>query len=383
MHVPRHTAKAAAVLAALGAVLLVALFLRPEGDDDQSPDGTYRLVFAEFGLLADRIYLAAPDALDERELVANVPHASGWAITPAPAMAGDLTAFTALPPEALPRRDSLAELWVLNVRSGELTRLAGDADLLAAPVFDPDGRALLYRRTRADGSQQLVRVEIATRARRPLYEASTQFGLYPVALSADGVALYAELSTRGTDLYRVREGAEPEFIAHASDHIARDWRLSPDRASLAYLAPEVSAERVVHRAQVVALSPSGEAHAASPAEPGAVLFEQFAPVWTPDGSGLTVGIEAFPDVNAAAVTLVIEAPADSDDLPEALPAPDQGFDAPLGWSPNGRRLAVRSFDGRDAAEPGRESFVVISPGGGRATVVSNTELIYIGWLRDE
>ncbi len=383
MRVPRHTAKAAALLAALSALLLVALFLRPEDDEDQEPEATYRLVFAEFGALADRIYLAAPDALDERELVTSVPHAGGWAITPAPAMAGDLTAFTVLPPEALPRRDSLAELWVLDVRTRELTRLAGDADLLAAPVFDPDGQALLYRRTRTDGSQQLVRVEIATRARRPLYEGSTQFGLYPVALSADGEALYAELSTRGTDLYRVREGAEPEFIAHASDHIARDWRLSPDRASLAYLAPEVSAERVVHRAQVVDIAPGGEARAASPADPGAVLFEQFAPVWTPDGRGLTVGIEAFPDITAAAVTLVIEAPAVSDDLPEALPAPEQGFDAPLGWSPNGHHLAVRSFDGRDAAEPGRESFAVIAPGGGRATVVSETELIYIGWLRDE
>ena len=383
MRAPRHTAKAVAVLAALGAVLLAALFLRPESDDDQPPDATYRLVFAAFGPLADRIYVAAPDALDERQLVANVPHTRGWAITPAPAMAGDLTAFTVLPPEALPRRDSLAELWVLNVRSGELTRLAGDADLLAAPVFDPDGLALLYRRTRTDGSQQLVRVEIATRSRRPLYEASTQFGLYPLALSADGEALYAELSTRGTDLYRVREGAEPEFIAHASDHIARDWRLSPDQASLAYLAPEVSAERVVHRAQVVDLTPGVEPRAASPAEAGAVLFEQFAPAWTPDGSGLTVGIEAFPDVSAAAVTLVIEAPADSDDLPEALPAPEQGFDAPLGWSPNGQHLAARSFDGRDAAEPGRESFVVVAPGGERTTLVSDTELIYLGWLRDE
>lgn len=383
MRVPRHTAKAAAVLAALGAVLLAALFLRPEDDDDQPRDATYRLVFAEFGPLADRIYLAAPDALDQRVLVANVPHANGWAITPAPEMAGDLAAFTVLPPEALPRRDSLAELWVLDVRTGELTRLAGDADLLAAPVFDPDGRALLYRRTRQDGSQQLVRVEIATRARRPLYEASTRFGVYPVALSADGAALYVELSTRGTDLYRVREGADPEFIAHASDHIARDWRLSPDGTSLAYLAPEVSAERVVHRAQVVAIAPGAEAQAASPAPAGAVLFEQFAPAWTPDGRGLTVGIEAFPDISAAAVTLVVEAPADGGDLPEALPAPEQGFDAPLGWSPNGLHLAARSFDGRDAAEPGRESLVVIAPGGGRATVVSDAEVIYIGWLRDE
>lgn len=377
----RRLTKVVAVLAAFGVALAAGWFLLAGRGGDDAPGATYRLVFAEFGLLTDRVYVAAPDAPEDRTLVASVPHARGWALTPAPAMAGDLTAFTVLPPEAQPRRDSPAELWLLDVRSGALTRLAGDADLLAAPVFDPDGEALLYRRTRADGSQQLVRVEIETRARRPLYEASTQFGVYPVALEADGTALYVELSTRGTELYRVREGADPDLVAHASDHVARDWALSPDRTSLAYLAPEVSAERVVHRAQVVSLTSGGEARPASPEAPGAVLSEQFSPAWTPDGRGLTVGVEAFPDINAAAVTLAIGGSGD-DGIPDVLAPPEQGFDVPLGWSPGGRYLAVRSFDGRDAAEPGRESLVVIPVDGERVTVAGESDLIFIGWLRD-
>ncbi|MYD65278.1 MAG: hypothetical protein F4X26_04750 [Chloroflexi bacterium] len=376
MTVSRRALRAVAVLAGLGVVLAVAWLLLGTPEGDEPPDATYRLVFAEFGLLADRVYVAAPDAPDERELVASVPHARGWSITPAPAMAGDLAAFVVLPPEAAPRRDSPAELWVLDVRSGELTRLAGDADIMAAPVFDPEGAHLLYRRTRADGSQELVRLEIAAQARRAIHGAVTDFGLYPVALEADGAALYFELSVRGTELYRVREGAEPELIAHPSDHIARDWRVAPDGASVAYLAPQVSAERVVHRAWVVAVDADAEPRAASPAAPGAVLSEQFSPVWTPDGSGLTVGVEAFPDISAAAVTI-------GGDEPPALPAPEQGFDVPLGWSPDGRYLAVRSFDGRDAAEPGRESFVVLSPAGDRLAVAAESELIHIGWLRDE
>lgn len=381
MTVSRRALRAVAVLAGLGVVLGVAWLLLATPGGDEPPDATYRLVFAEFGLLADRIYVAVPAAPDERELVASVPHARGWSIAPAPAMAGDLAAFAVLPPEAAPRRDSPAELWVLDVRSGELTRLAGDADIMAAPVFDAEGAGLLYRRTRADGSQELVRVEIAAQARRPLYGTVTDFGLYPVALEPDGAALYFELSVRGTELYRVREGAEPELIAHASDHIARDWRVAPDGASVAYLAPEVSAERVVHRAWVVALGADAEARTASPAAPGAVLSEQFSPVWTPDGGGLTVGVEAFPDLSAAAVTVALE--GSDDDAPSELPAPTQGFDVPLGWSPDGRYLAVRSFDGRDAAEPGRESFVVLSPAGERFDVPAESELIFIGWLRDE
>ena len=387
------TRRIAAPLAALALLAALAALLacdRLPGADGDTPDGTggvadadasgatYRLVFAEFGPTEDRVYLAPPTALGERELVATVPHAPGWAITPAPAMAGDLTAFTALPPDGPPSRDEPADLWLLDVRTGVLTRLAGDADLLAAPVFDPGGGALLYRRTDADGGQELVRVDLATRARRAVHRESGAFGVYPVALEADGAALYFELSTRGTDLYRVREGSEPEHIAHASDHVARDWRLSPDGSALAYLAPEVSAERVVHRAHVVALTPGAAPRAVASEAPGAVLASQFAPVWTPDGGAITVGVEAFPDPSAPAVTLALDGGAG-----DALPAPERGFDAPLGWSPDGRRLAVRAFDGRDAAEPGRESLAVIEPGGVRRVAASAAELIHIGWLRDE
>jgi hypothetical protein len=117
-----------------------------------------------------------------------------------------------------------------------------------------------------------------------------------------------------------------------------------------------------------------------PVEDGAVLGEQLSPVWTPAGDGLTVGLEAFPDLSAAAVTLALDGTARDGAGEASLPAPPRGFDAPLGWSPDGRYLAARSFDGRDAFEPGRESLVVISPAGERATVAADSELIYIGWL---
>ncbi|MCH7632118.1 MAG: hypothetical protein IIB59_02800, partial [Planctomycetes bacterium] len=41
-----------------------------------------------------------------------------------------------------------------------------------------------------------------------------------------------------------------DFLLHASDEIARDWRLAPDGRSLSFVAPEVLAERVVHRLHV-------------------------------------------------------------------------------------------------------------------------------------
>ena len=371
---------AVALLAALGA----ALVLPRGGDEDAGPEAEARLVFATFGLLSDSIYVAAPDALEERELVVSVPHARGWAITPAAEMAGALVAFTVLPTDVPPRREEPAELWLLDVLSGEQTRLAGDADLLAAPVLDRAGESLVYRRSSADGAQELVRVDLATRARRTLLSRATSFGLFPVAVDRAGAVLYIELSTGGTDLYRIAEGGSPQLVAHASDHVARDWRLSPDGATLSYLTPEISAERVVQRLRIIGVAGEAGTPPAAPvmlaAEDGAVLAAQFSPVWTPGGEGLTVGLEAYPELSAAPVTLALDATAASAAEPP-LPAPAQGFDAPLGWSDDGRYLAARSFSGRDAFEPGRESLVVISPRGERATVVADSELIFLGWLQ--
>ena len=308
----------------------------------------------------------------------SVPHAPGWALTPAREMVGSLVAFVALPPEADPRRESPAELWLLDAASGELTRLAGDADLLVAPVFDREGRYLVYRSSNElDGTQELVRVDLTTRTRRTMRELVTRFGVFPVAVASDGGVLYAELSNGGTDLYRTSADGrgEAELLLHASDHIARGWRLSPDGAALSYLAPQIEAERVVQRLHVIPLEGGGQPRIE--ASEGFV-GDQFSPVWTPTGDAITFGQEPGFATGAAALTLDLG----GSEQPAQLTAPAQGFDAPLGWSGDGRYLATRSFDGRDAYEPGRESLVVIASAGGRVTVRAEYELIFIGWLLD-
>ena len=360
-----------ALLIVGGAALLLA---GREGDDRAAAPAEAQLVFAEFGATEDRIYLAAANDLEERSVIARVPHASGWALTPAREMAGTLVAFTVLPRDAPPRRDSPAELWLLDVATGELTRLARDADLLAAPVLDREGRYLVYRSSGLDGSQALVRVDLASRARRTLLEVATDFGLFPVAFARDGALLFAQLSNGGTDLHRVAPDGSTAPLVHASDHVARDWRLSPDGRALSYLAPEIEAERVVQRLHVVALDGSS----APPVEASAgIAGEQFSPVWTPRGDGITFGQEAGFAAGAPALTLPLGGAP-----PLPLDGPQQGFDAPLGWSDDGRYLATRSFDGRDASAPGRESLVVIATAGGRETVRADRELIFIGWLPD-
>ena len=346
-------------LAAGGALLHTALRGATSPDEATEPRSA-ALVYAEFGANVDSIYVMPVDAVSDPTLIQTVRHAPGWGLNPAAAVVDGRTAYTVLPPEAAPYRDSPAELWVLDVTSANATRLARDADLLAAPVLSDDGRMLAYRRTDDSGTQAIVRVDLETRARRVLHSDGASFGVFPIGFDGAGAVLFARLSISGTDLMRVADGAAAEFLLHASDEIARDWRVAPGGESVSFLAPELYAERVVHRTRLVALDGSMVLAGPPPTEVG----EQFAPAWRSDGA-LAIGTGTGP--------LVVGASA-----PVILAAPETGFDVPLGWSVGGSYLAVRHFDGANSQTPGRETLVVIDSVA-RTTIESSRELIFLGW----
>ncbi len=365
----------ATAVAAVGILAITSLVMRERVDTDDGAvvqaAGAPRVVFAEFGLNEDQIYTAPADSPDDRTLHANVPHAPGWGINPGTSAAGPLVAYTLLPEDADPTRESPAELWVLNVSTNNLTRLARDADLLVPPVFAEDGATLLYRRSQG-ARQEVVRVAIDDLTREVVHGEETSFGVFPIGLRGASL-LFARLSTEGTDIYEVERGEEPRFLLHASDEIARDWRVSPDGNALSFLAPVTEAERVVYRAHVVALEslepvalglPEGEATAAT---------EQYSPVWTPDGSALTVGQEAFTSTAKPAVVLGL------DGTLSELSTPRFGFDVPIAWSLDGRYLAVRSFDGRNSVQPGIQRTVIVDREGARLSIDVPSEVIFLGW----
>ncbi len=343
-----------------------------DGGGTEAPTGT-TLVFAEFGVSEDSIYRASADNPSERTLVATIAHAPEWGINPATEAAGTHTAYTVLPPEARPERETPAELHLLDVESGEQTLLASDADLLTVPVLDRLGAHVVYRSNGEAGRQSLVSVDLATNERRTLHTVETQFGIYPVGFSNDGALLFANLSVAGTDLYRLVEGDAPQLLLHASDQVARDWEVSPDGTSISFVATETREQRVVNRLQVVDLEPTERV--SLPAAETPSTTDQFSPVWRPDGAAITVGREAYPDRAASAVTYPLDGGS-----PQPLATPSEGYDVPLSWSADGRYLAAHSYDGPTANQPGEESLVVIAPDGQRRTINASTEVLFLGWV---
>ena len=358
----------AAVMAVVlvgGGVLLWRLRTAPT-----TPTGP-RLVFAEFGPTADRVYLAPAADPAQRTLVTTVDHVAEWGLNPALNLAGTKAAFTVLPPSTTrPQADSPAELWLLDVTTGQRQRITGDADLRVPPVFNAAGTALVYRASASGGRQSLVRIDIATGTRRPLVEVETAFGVFPIGFARDGALIFASLSNAGTDLLAVADGAPPRKLLHASDQLARDWRVSPAGDTIAYLAPVVSAERVAYRLHVARLDGAAPGRLGDDA-----AGEQYGGAWRPAGDAVTVGQQPNGATGASAATLPLSGGA-----PTLLAAPPRGFDHPLTWSADGSALAVRSFDGTSAAAPGRESTAVIV-GGQRRVVSGPAEIIVFGWVQ--
>ncbi len=352
---------------ALGAAF-AALLRAGEAEPDHTTSAGPTLVFAEFGPAADEILIAPADHPEATTLIQTVPHADGWGLNPAPRMVGGRTAYTVLPPNVTPSRNSPAELWLLDVNTSSATRLARDADLLAAPVLRQDGAVLAYRRTEASGAQSLLRVDLETRARHVLHTDRSSFDLFPVGFDGEGALLFTRLSALGTDLVRVSDGSPAEVLFHASDEIARDWSVAPDGEAVAFVVPLLQAERIVHQAQIASL---GARPPAITAPADMFLGEQYSPRWRADGA-LAVGREAAGEGGTAPI--VLGAPEEA-----PLPAASSGFDVPLGWSVGGAYLAVRHFSGTNSGNAGAEALVVIGGDGSRVLVPTDTELMFLGW----
>jgi len=338
-----------------------------------------KLLYKEFASDADTIWLASAAGSEGRAKVARVEHAPDVGILASLSPDGKQIAYLVLPATGGEQAMD-AQAWLLDVDSGKTRLLASDLDGASKLVWSPDGSSIVVRRNgpqaQIGSAASLLKVDVSDGSETLLMEVDDVLELFPIGYSADGDSLYfAEFVLSGTHFGAVAAGGSPRLLVQASDEAARDWHLSPDGTRVAYLARQPTDDRIAVRAFVVELVEGAEPQPLSDFASALDAGDHFKPLWHPDGERIAVG--RTPDDGFSAVALVSLA---GGELEEVTPGPDQGFDVPAGWSPEGDYLAVRSFEGSSAAEPGREHLVAIEMGKERQTVADKGSLEFIGWL---
>ncbi|HWQ29292.1 MAG TPA: hypothetical protein VNN12_09750, partial [Dehalococcoidia bacterium] len=247
------------------------------------------------------------------------------------------------------------------------------ADLLVPPVWSPDSDAVIFRRSvsaeGSAGSFDIVRIDLSGEETTLVSSAA---GLFPIGY-AGGALYYAAVSASGTDLYRYDGG--PVFVAHLSDDVARDWRLSPDGSKLAYLVMQDRGGTFGFAARVFDLAGQGLGGFAALDARDASAPDEFSPVWNPATGGLTLG-----RLDPGAPSLIEIAP---DGEERALTSTGRGFDVPVSWSPDGSYLIFRWFLGDSAENPGPSRLHVLTPDGDRELLSINSDIQIIGWIGAE
>lgn len=333
-----------------------------------------RLLVSEFGDDADTIVAIDPaDPRGSRTEIARIGHAPGWGIFAALSPGGDAIAYTALPSDTpKPSPDAPAIAAVVE-DGGDVRTLATDIDLLIPPVWSPDGASIVVRKNTPapDSAGGFELILLGRDGSRSTITSWSSAAVFPIAFSPDGAALYfATLDETGVDLYSVApDGADETKIAHLSDEIARDWKLSPDGSMLAYSVSLSGAQpRVVTMTLDLATGVAAEAVAGSD---GA----EFNPAWSPDG-GLTIASVDAQGGGAVSVAISV----DGTGATEQITANDGAIDLPLGWSPDGAMLAVRTIEGATPYEAGESHLELVTPEGGRQRISDSADVLIVGWM---
>jgi len=167
-----------------------------------------------------------------------------------------------------------------------------------------------------------------------------------------------------------------QVLLTLSDQIARDYALSPDATRVAFLVPGLVEGQFVSRTYVGDIK--GEDVSPLPSPAGLSPGDQLSPAWHPDGKRVAIGqLPSGGEPGRVAVVLL------GGGQPLFLPPPDEGFDQPLSWSPDGKFLAVTSFSGESLGNVGTSRLVFVSVSGQRPAAPEGSEIRPVGWLAVE
>ena len=364
--IPRRFQVLAAAAALAAAALALGVIAPPasSGSGDARSAGGPHLLVSIYADAESTLWLVDPADPSRRQALFPLAHATGWAPAGAVSPAGGIMALLVVPPGA---RDPATDTLLLLSDGGPPRVVARGLDLRGGLAWSSDGAELFARRTlpAADGSRRfrLVAFDLGGGAssERTLLERDDVGGLYPVGRAGDGPAYAVAVGAGGSALIAIDgDGATSE--RPLSPGVTREWSLSPGGTRLAYT------EQLGTSLRVMLLDLDGpelrtaQATGSAPASGGSA-----SPVWHPDGT-LHAGHFSGGDGE------IRTAGAD----PAGAPP---GFDLPLGWSPDGAYLALRTFAGAGPGDPGAQGLAVLGPDGA-SRALTDEGLAILGWWHD-
>ena len=343
---------------------------------DASPTATTLLetavLYSEFESSPDTLRLAPISNLGKPRSIAAIPHTPLWGITASLSPDGQQVAYLVLPPTVPdPERaaNDQAEVWVQPLAGGEPRRLAQNADVRVAPVWSPDGGALVFQSiSQESNSLTLFRVNVSDGSVSVLAILDGAAAPLPLAFAPNGDRFYVAQSSGGAaDLLAIDTAdGSVRTVTRIAGGSARGWRLSPDGLSIALVHQNRDQEWEV---AIASLSGGSVSRLGSRAIPsGQVLF---GPVWHPQQPLLSVG--AAPGDGGGVLNLPLSGEGE-----ERLPGLAEGFDVPLAWSPNGDYLVVQQFS--EYPPQRRPNLYLLTTSGERQRLAEGSEVTFIGWL---
>ncbi len=346
-------ATAAAAFIAVGPIVAAVLASFGGGGPSSAfaaaPAGNYAVV-ARAETNADVLLAVGTDGGPARE-IARVPHLPGYASYGAVSPGHERVALVVA--DGGTQADPVASLLVVELLTGKITRAAANVDYLQTPAWAADGQSVVVSRTSAEGpkgSVRLSRVPLNGGAEETLAEASGVLGAYSVGFDGQGRFVHVVIEGRGSVLYR--GGAETALLAPG---ITRDWRLNADGSSIAFVET-VTEGGVKYFARSMALEGAMRQDLRA-----ADASQSLGVAWRPGSEQATFGREPFASSSGPGA--------------QALTA--AGFDVPLGYSADGRGLAVQHWDGPSFAQPGEGSFELVAENGSRRPIEGASR--FFGW----
>ena len=318
-----------------------------------APAGEY-LVLGRTEGQTDVISVARRGSPGSDAEIARIPHLDGYGTTGAVSPSGDSLALVVV--DGGTPSHPVANLTVVDLESGRLVRAAENIAPDARPVWNPNGKSVLVTREfggdSATGQVELLDVAASGKGESSVHTFSDVLGAYPVGFDSNSDLVTVVLDGNGTSLFR--DGTETVSL---SPNLTRDWQISPDGKSIAYVEVDTTAG-VRYLSATASLDSEGTSSQSLTASVSAL-----GTAWNPATNVVSFGVEPG-------------AAADNGRIQALTATSPDGFDVPMAFSESGQALVVTHWTGDSFQEPGRPQLQLVDNSG---RISFETQTRFFGW----